>query len=83
MFIYTYLFLFFRQVEDTFIVLLKGVHDRNEASALKGHILYVRTADSRQHLGDGEFLVTDLVGLSVYTDKEKEQYVGTCFVRSK
>ncbi len=80
---YTPLLLFSRQVEDTFIVLLKGIHDRNEASALKGHMLYVRTADSRPPLEDGEFLVTDLVGLSIYTDREKEQYIGTCFVRSK
>ncbi len=64
-------------------MLLKGIHDRNEAFALKGYMLYVRTADSRSPLKDGEFLVTDLVGLVAYTDKEKEQYIGMCVVRSK
>ncbi len=75
--------LIFRQVEDTFIVLLKGIHDRDAASTLKGHMLYARTAESRQSLEDGEFLVADLVGLGVYMDKEKEQYIGMCVVGSK
>ncbi len=73
----------FRQAKDRYIVLLKGIHDRNEAFALKGHTLYIRAADSQPPQKDGDFLVTDLVGLVAYMDKEKEQYIGMYVLRSK
>lgn len=47
-----------------FVIRLEGVTDREQAEALVGHALLVRS-DDRPPLADGEFHLLDLVGLEV------------------
>lgn len=48
-----------------YILRLAGVSNRDQAEALRGHLLQVPAAD-RPQLEDGEFYVADLVGLAVH-----------------
>lgn len=57
-----------RQAPGTYIVTLEGVRDVDAAAALKGYTLFARAVEDAQQaeelLGDGEFLIDDLVGLA-------------------
>lgn len=65
------------QVDDVYIVRFMGAANRDEAAALKDHVIYIRDAQAPPPpLEDGEFLVSDLVGLKVYTDRGRNNYVG-------
>ncbi|CAM9089843.1 unnamed protein product [Chrysoparadoxa australica] len=69
---------------DVYIVRLHGVENREDAAKLRDHTFYVKQAD-RVAMDDGEFLVSELVGLSAYNsagveasdgDMSKGEYVG-------
>jgi len=54
----------FVEGKGLYVLRLAGVNDRDQAEALRGHVLQVPVAD-RPQLEDGEFYVADLVGLAV------------------
>jgi 16S rRNA processing protein RimM len=56
------------------VMALRGVHDRDQADALRGAEIYVRSADAAP-LEEGEYFLHQLVGLNV-TTVDGEQ-VGT------
>ncbi|KAF3891268.1 ribosome maturation factor RimM [Tolypothrix bouteillei VB521301] len=66
-----------RNVEgkNLYIVKLSGVGDRNRAEELRGYKLLVLESD-RPQLGEDEYHVLDLIGLSVYI-QESGEFVGT------
>lgn len=57
----------FRMVKGRAHLLLQGVSDRTAAEALRGAELRIRP-DMRYELGEGEYWVDDLIGMSVVTD---------------
>ncbi|KAG5184501.1 RimM N-terminal domain-containing protein, partial [Tribonema minus] len=61
------------QREDVYIVSLDGVSSREQAAKLREHVMYV-AADERPELDEGEFMVTDLVGLKAYLDPLRQEY---------
>ncbi len=66
-----------RNVEgkNLYIVKLAGVGDRNRADELRGYKLLVLESD-RPQLGEDEYHVLDLIGLSVFM-QESGEFVGT------
>ncbi|PMB04369.1 ribosome maturation factor RimM, partial [Fischerella thermalis CCMEE 5328] len=58
-----------------YVVKLAGVDDRNQAEELRGSKLLVCASD-RPQLGEDEYHVLDLIGLSVFM-QESGELVGT------
>ncbi len=54
-----------RPERDDFLVLLEGVHTRDEADLLRGQFIFADRA-ALPALGEGEFYVDDLVGCEVF-----------------
>jgi len=61
--------------KNLYIIKLVGVDDRNQAEELRGCKLFVRASD-RPQLGEDEYHVLDLIGLSVFM-QESGELVGT------
>lgn len=66
---------YFQEGKGLYIIQLQSVTDRNGAEALRGCTLLVRK-DDRPELDEGEFHVSDLIGLAVYM-QESQTLVGT------
>lgn len=66
---------YFLDGKGLFVVQLEGVRDRNAAEALRGCKLLVLASD-RPELEEGEFLVSDLIGIPVY-DQATQTLIGT------
>ncbi len=66
--------------QDSFLVQLQGVYDRTAAQKLKGATLYYATQQDTVVKDDDEVIVSDLVGLDVYTlssdEKQEPTLVG-------
>jgi 16S rRNA processing protein RimM len=58
-----------------FVIRLKGITHRDQADALRDHVLLVPESD-RLPLDDDEFHVSDLIGLEVY-DQQQQTWIGT------
>lgn len=58
-----------KRSQKFFIVSLAGVADRDAAHALKGEPVMMQRQDL--DLGEGEFLLSDLIGLVAYDDNDK------------
>jgi 16S rRNA processing protein RimM len=65
---------YFQDGKGLYVIQLQAVTDRNAAEALRGCTILVRK-DDRPDLDEGEFHVSDLVGLSVYM-QESQALVG-------
>ncbi|MBD2430018.1 MULTISPECIES: ribosome maturation factor RimM [Fischerella] len=61
--------------KNLYVIKLAGVNDRNQAQELRGCKLLVRASD-RPQLGEDEYHVLDLIGLSVFM-QESGELVGT------
>lgn len=61
---------------DAFLIQLQGVYDRKEAEKLKGASIYYATQQDTGVLQEDDLIVSDLVGLEVFTSEE-EALVGT------
>jgi len=57
--------------KDVYVVKLAQINDRTQAEALKGGILYVDKCD-RPPLEKDEYHVSDLIGLEVYNQQNRE-----------
>ncbi len=66
---------YFQDGKGLYIIQLAGVTDRNTAEALRGCLMLVLEAD-RPQLEDGEFHVSDLIGLDVFL-QESQTRIGT------
>lgn len=66
---------YFQEGKGLYIIQLQSVTDRNGAEALRGCTLLVRK-DDRPELDEGEFHVSDLIGLAVYM-QESQTLLGT------
>jgi 16S rRNA processing protein RimM len=66
---------YFQEGKGLYVMRLAGIDDRNQAEALRNSLLLV-TLDDRPQLAQDEFLVSDLIGLSVY-DQATQTLVGT------
>ena len=66
---------YFQEGKGLYIIQLAGIRDRNAAEALRGCLLLVPSSD-RPQLEEGEFHVSDLIGLEVYLQAE-QTLVGT------
>ncbi len=66
---------YFQDGKGLYVIQLQSVTDRNGAEALRGCTILVRK-DDRPQLDDGEFHVSDLVGLDVYM-QDSEALLGT------
>lgn len=66
---------YFQEGKGLYIIQLQSVTDRNGAEALRGCTLLVRK-DDRPELDEGEFHVSDLIGLAVYM-QASQTLVGT------
>lgn len=64
-----------KRSQKFFIVGLKGVADRDVAHGLKGKAVGVQRKDL--DLDEGEYLLSDLVGLTAYDDQDKRLGVVT------
>ncbi len=65
---------YFQEGKGLYIVQFEALTDRNAAEAMRGCRLFVEASD-RPDLDAGEFLVADLIGLTVY-DKASGETVG-------
>ena len=54
---------------DSFLIQLQGIYNRTEAQKLKGATLYYATQQD-ECVQDDDILISDLVGLDVYTDDD-------------
>lgn len=61
---------------DAFLIQFQGVYDRKEAEKLKGASIYYATQQDTGVVQGDDLIVSDLVGLKVYTS-EDEMFVGT------
>jgi 16S rRNA processing protein RimM len=66
---------YFQEGKGLYIIQLAGVSDRNAAEALRGCLMLVPETD-RPKLQDGEFHVSDVIGLAVYLQSSQER-IGT------
>ena len=66
---------YFQDGKGLYIIQLTGINDRNAAEALRGSLLLVLKND-RPKLEDGEFHVSDVIGLAVYLQSSQER-IGT------
>lgn len=64
-----------RQNKTVLIVKFEGYNSINEVIPLKGQLLFVKESLVRESLNDDEFLIDELVGLSVF-DIETEKKLG-------
>jgi len=66
-------------MSDEYLVELDGVDDRDAALKLRGAVLYAREEDKSEILddiGEDEWMVEDLVGLSVFLEENPTQKVA-------
>ncbi len=66
---------YFQDGKGLYVIQLQSVTDRNGAEAMRGCTILVKK-DDRPELDDGEFHVSDLVGLDVYM-QESQTLLGT------
>lgn len=66
---------YFQEGKGLYVIQLQSVTDRNGAEAMRGCTLWVKK-DDRPELDEGEFHVSDLVGLEVYM-QASEALLGT------
>lgn len=66
---------YYQDGKGLYILQLAGIDSRDRAEALRNALLLVKATD-RPKLDEGEFLVSDLVGIPVY-DQATQQLVGT------
>ena len=55
-----------QRMKSEYLIKLEGISDRNEASKLRGSVLYARQEERPDDMGEDEYLVTDLVGIDVH-----------------
>lgn len=56
------------------IIKFKGIDSLNEIAKYKGCLVFVNESEAREHLEEDEFLIDELVGMSVY---DGDKRVGT------
>ncbi|MBE9028429.1 ribosome maturation factor RimM [filamentous cyanobacterium LEGE 11480] len=66
---------YYQEGKGLYIVKLEGVQDRNQAEKLRNALLLVRE-DDKPELDEGEFHISDLIGLPVYQQAD-QALVGT------
>ncbi len=57
-------------LKNMVLLLLEGIEDRNTAELLRGYELYVSREDAVP-LHENEYYIADLIGMEVYTEKER------------
>jgi len=65
-----------RQLDTQWLVVIEGISTRLSAAAIKSYTLFVKKSE-RPALGDDEYLVRDLVGLTCYLVDNKELPMAT------
>ncbi|NJN49856.1 MAG: ribosome maturation factor RimM [Alkalinema sp. RL_2_19] len=66
---------YYQEGKGIYIVRLAGIDNRNQAEALRNSLVLVRE-DDKPELDDGEFHLSDLIGMLVY-QQENQEFVGT------
>lgn len=63
-----------------YLIRLENVDDREDALKMRGCVLYaLEEEDVDDLLEEGEFIVSDLVGLNVFLDENMEEHSGKGF----
>eukprot|EP00578_Thalassiosira_sp_NH16_P003194 CAMPEP_0181133152 /NCGR_PEP_ID=MMETSP1071-20121207/31378_1 /TAXON_ID=35127 /ORGANISM="Thalassiosira sp., Strain NH16" /LENGTH=377 /DNA_ID=CAMNT_0023219537 /DNA_START=158 /DNA_END=1291 /DNA_ORIENTATION=- len=67
-------------INPTYLIQLENVDDREEALKMRGCVLYALEEETVDDLlEEGEYIVSDLIGLNVFLDENTEEHDGSGF----
>ncbi len=67
-------------VHPTYLIRFEGVDDRDAALRMRGCVLYaLSNEDVNDLLSENEYIVSDLIGLNVYLDEDRDEHGGKGF----